>query len=118
MAPSVTDSKHASMAFSNYRMSTYSEAPTVQTNYSTESAHEELKNITTGFVRMENHKLASQRYVPTQEKVETLEANRMGAKLEKALERRMQGQDAVMRPRKKTNAQELSEKDSEKVLVE
>jgi len=99
-------------------MSTYSEAPTVRTNYSTESANEELKNITTGFVRMENHKLANQRYVPTPEKVETLEANRMGAKLEKALERRLQGQDAVMRPRKKTNAQELNEKDSEKVLVE
>lgn len=113
MSSQFTDSKHNSMATSN-RMSTYSTAPTF---LSTESAHEELKTITTGFGRMENKKLQSQRYVPTEIKVQTLDACRMGAKLEKALDRRMASQDAVMRPRKKISPVS-SEDNSEKVLAQ
>lgn len=48
---------------------------------------------------MENKKLGQQRFVPTQEKSEHLSKLALGAKLERALGRRMGGQDAVMRDR-------------------
>jgi len=48
---------------------------------------------------LENKKLATQRYVPTKEKSENLSKLALGAKLERALGRRMGGQDAVMRKR-------------------
>jgi hypothetical protein len=84
-------------------------ANTVKTSLSSASAQQEIKEIEEGLEKLENKKLATQRYVPTQEKSENLSKLALGAKLERALGRRMGGQDAVMRKRKVSV-------DSEKVL--
>lgn len=110
------------------RYSTYSTAPsvanTVQTTLSTASAQQEIKDIEDGLEKLENKKLGQQRFVPTQEKTEHLSKLALGAKLERALGRRMGGQDAVMRDRKKTISEDEKPADlghargeSEKVLV-
>lgn len=112
MASSTT--QLASKRTSN-RYSTYSAAPSETP--STASAQQEIKDIEDGLEKLENKKLAGQRFVPTQEKSENLKALALGAKLERALGRRMGGQDAVMRPRKKTASDEKSRMDEEKVLV-
>jgi hypothetical protein len=84
------------------RFSTYSMAPsftpTVQT---TDSAQAEIRDIATGLDRMENKALSQQRVILTEEKTTNLAKLALGAKLERALDRRMSGQDAVMRPRRK-----------------
>ncbi|KAH6889688.1 hypothetical protein B0T10DRAFT_528938 [Thelonectria olida] len=99
-------------ARNSVRFSTYSMAPsftpTVQTD---NSAHAEIRDIATGLDRMENKALTSQRVVLTDEKSDTMSKLALGAKLERALDRRMSGQDAVMRPRGKSL---LNEKLSEK----
>ncbi|KAH7360416.1 hypothetical protein BKA65DRAFT_390628 [Rhexocercosporidium sp. MPI-PUGE-AT-0058] len=99
MAPSVTSKRTSA------RFSTYSTAPsvanTVKTTLSTDSAQQEIKDIENGLLKLENKKLATQRFVPTKEKTEHLSSLALGAKLERALGRRMGGQDAVMRDRKK-----------------
>ncbi|KAK2630327.1 hypothetical protein QTJ16_001147 [Diplocarpon rosae] len=87
------------------RFSTCSAAPsvanTVKTTLSSDSAHQEIKDIKNSLLKLENKKLVTQRYVPTKEKTEHLSSLALGAKLERALSRRMGGQDAVMRERKK-----------------
>lgn len=50
-----------------------------------------------GLERLENKPLQKQRFVPTAEKTESLDKLAIGAKMERALGRRMTGQDAVMR---------------------
>lgn len=80
------------------RYSTYSNAASVQTN---DSAHAEIRDIATGLDRMENKALSSQRVMLSEEKTDNLRKLALGAKLDRALGRRMTGQDAVMRPRKK-----------------
>ncbi|CAG8980398.1 hypothetical protein HYALB_00003962 [Hymenoscyphus albidus] len=101
MAPSLS-SKRASARFS-----TYSNAPsvanTVKTSLSSASAQQEIKEIGDGLDKLGNKKLESQRFVPTQEKTENLSKLALGAKLERALGRRMGGQDAVMRERRPKN---------------
>ena len=93
------------------RFSTYSMAPsftpTVQT---TDSAHAEIRDIATGLDRMENKALTSQRVVLSEEKTDTMSKLALGAKLERALDRRMSGQDAEMRPRSKILSEKLNEK--------
>jgi len=64
---------------------------------------------------LENKKLGAQRFVPTQEKSEHLSKLALGAKLERALNRRMGSQDAVMRVRKPVAKNEKVE--SEKVAI-
>ncbi|KUJ21452.1 uncharacterized protein LY89DRAFT_639440 [Mollisia scopiformis] len=99
------------------RYSTLSTAPsvaTVHTTLSSASAQQEIKDIEDGLDKLENKKLGAQRFVPSVEKTEHLSKLALGAKLERALNRRMGGQDAVMRERKP----KLSEKrDEEKVAV-
>jgi hypothetical protein len=72
-------------------------ANTVKTSLSSASAQQEIKDIEEGLEKLENKKLATQRYIPTQEKSENLSKLALGAKLERALGRRMGSQDAVMR---------------------
>jgi hypothetical protein len=57
----------------------------------------EISQITEGLEKLENKKLDSQRFVPSVEKTENLSKLALGAKLERALGRRLGGQDAVMR---------------------
>jgi hypothetical protein len=106
------------------RFSTYSAAPsvadTVQTTLSSASAQQEIKDIEDGLDKLENKKLGAQRFVPTQEKTEHLSKLALGAKLERALGRRMGGQDAVMRDRKKSITEDekpVINHESEKVLL-
>lgn len=93
------------------RFSTYSMAPsftpTVQTS---DSAHAEIRDIASGLERMENKALTSQRVLLSEEKTDTMSKLALGAKLERALERRMSGQDAEMRPRTKVLSEKLNEK--------
>jgi hypothetical protein len=95
-------------------------ANTVQTSLSSSSAQQEIKDIEEGLEKLENKKLATQRYIPTQEKSENLSKLALGAKLERALGRRMGGQDAVMRQRDKRVDSEkalYTGVDDEKVLL-
>ncbi|KAH8652069.1 hypothetical protein BX600DRAFT_87623 [Xylariales sp. PMI_506] len=97
MAPSVTSPRN-SLRYSTYSMQAPSLAPTMQ---STDSAHAEIRNIETGLERMENKALSKQRVVLSEEKTANMSKLALGAKLERALDRRMSSQDAVMRPRTK-----------------
>ena len=106
-------SKRASTRFSTYSMAP-SVANTVMTSLSSASAHQEIKDIEEGLEKLENKKLATQRYVPTQEKSENLSKLALGAKLERALGRRMGGQDAVMR---KPAVNKPMDMENEKVLI-
>jgi hypothetical protein len=79
------------------RYSTYSQTPTVKSSLTSDSAQQEIMDIEDNLNKLENKKLASQRFVPTEEKTENLNKLALGAKLERALGRRMGSQDAVMR---------------------
>lgn len=90
------------------RYSTYSASPSFSTdNSSTNTGIAEIKHLTEGLHRLENKHLQSQRFVPTPRKADDLSKLALGAKLERALGRRMTGQDAVM-PKKKSTV--MSEK--------
>ncbi|KAJ4262982.1 hypothetical protein NW762_006595 [Fusarium torreyae] len=94
------------------RFSTYSMAPSLSpTVGTTDSAHAEIRDIATGLDRMENKALTSQRVTLTDEKTDTMSKLALGAKLERALDRRMSGQDAVMRPRGQSLNEKLAEKE-------
>ncbi|KAI4115166.1 MAG: hypothetical protein LQ345_004193, partial [Seirophora villosa] len=58
---------------------------------------QELKQWSTGFDRLENKRLQQQRYQPTPEQTENLSKLALGAKVERALGRRMTDQDATFR---------------------
>jgi hypothetical protein len=100
MAPSQLASKRASTRFSTYSAAP-SVANTVKTSLTSDSAQQEIKDIEEGLEKLEDKKLASQRFVLSQERSENLSKLALGAKLERALGRRMGGQDAVMRETKK-----------------
>jgi hypothetical protein len=57
----------------------------------------DITHLHDGFERLENKPLTKQRFVPTEEKSDNLNKLALGAKVERALGRRMTGQDAVMR---------------------
>lgn len=94
MAPSA----HASVRYSTYSMAP-SFAATVRT---TDSATAEISNIEKGLDRMENKALSQQRVALNEEKTAVFQKLALGAKLDRALDRRMTAQDAEMRaPRAK-----------------
>lgn len=93
MAPSV----RTSVRYSTYSVAP-SFAPTVRTS---DSANAEIRDIATGLDRMENKALSQQRFEITEERADNMSKLALGAKLERALDRRMSSQDAVMRPRRK-----------------
>jgi hypothetical protein len=104
------------------RFSTYSAAPsvanTVKTSLTSDSAQQEIKDIEDGLEKLDNKKLASQRFVPSQEKSENLSKLALGAKLERALGRRMGGQDAVMRVKKGVEDEKMEEiREPEKAVL-
>ncbi|KAH9884274.1 hypothetical protein F4778DRAFT_569267 [Xylariomycetidae sp. FL2044] len=96
MAPSLV-SPRASLRFSTYSTAAPSFAPTVMTS---DSAQAEIRDIESGLARMENKALSQQRVVLSEEKSANLNKLALGAKLDRALDRRMSSQDAIMRPRK------------------
>jgi hypothetical protein len=80
-----------------------------------DSVQQEITQITENLDKLENKKLANQRFVPSAEKSENLSKLALGAKLERALDRRLGGQDAVMRPRKTKKVLSEKEVQNEKV---
>ena len=61
----------------------------------------EIKQFTQGLDRLSNKKLEQQRFVPSEKKKDEISSLSVGAKLERALGRRMANQDAVLRSSKK-----------------
>lgn len=57
----------------------------------------EITHLGDGLERLENKPLQQQRFVPTPEKSDNWSKLALGAKVERALGRRMTGQDAVMK---------------------
>ncbi|PYH42775.1 uncharacterized protein BP01DRAFT_376036 [Aspergillus saccharolyticus JOP 1030-1] len=57
----------------------------------------DFHHLRDGLERLENKPLLKQRFVPTPEKSDNLSKLALGAKVERALDRRMTGQDAIMR---------------------
>lgn len=102
------------------RFSTYSEAPTVRTTATTDSAVAEFQGIKRSLDRIEkgDKRLSEQRVELDENKRVFFQKLALGAKLERALGRRMSGQDAVMRKRTNSSLSQkgLSEKD-EKVAA-
>ncbi|KAL8842639.1 MAG: hypothetical protein Q9170_000414 [Blastenia crenularia] len=111
MAPSVS-SKRTSKRFSTYSSLMSSDSHTLPsaaavTSTSTATTHnnyhssdprlQEIKEWSTGFDRLENERLQQQRYQPTPEKSDNLSKLALGAKVERALGRRMTDQDATFR---------------------
>ncbi|KKA30147.1 hypothetical protein TD95_002792 [Thielaviopsis punctulata] len=62
----------------------------------------EITTIASGLERMENKALSSQRVILSEERSSYMAKLALGAKLDRALDRRMSSQDAVMRPRAQT----------------
>lgn len=90
------------------RVSTYSQAPSISglsemTFRSDVSSYDprvgDLKQIREGLARLDSYKLEKQRYTASQQKADDLNKLALGAKLDRALNRRMGNQDAIMRPR-------------------
>jgi len=87
------------------RFSTYSGVPSVAASETTVSTTngdprlQEIKELSKGLERLNSQRLQQQRYQPTPEKTDNLSKLALGAKVERALGRRMTSQDAVLRPR-------------------
>ncbi|KAL8672448.1 MAG: hypothetical protein Q9168_003095 [Polycauliona sp. 1 TL-2023] len=102
MAPSVS-SKRTSKRFSTYSSlmssdsNTLPSAATARSTTSNDARLQEIKEWSTGFDRLESQRLQQQRYQPTPEKSENLSKLALGAKVERALGRRMTDQDATFR---------------------
>jgi hypothetical protein len=70
----------------------------------------EIKEWTQGLDRLESKRLQQQRYVPSAQKSDDLSKLALGAKLDRALQRRMTGQDAVFRKKKPLNEKPATER--------
>jgi len=106
MACSQVTSKRASKRFSTFSgvPSLAASDATITTNASSTSNDprlQEIKEWTQGFDRLENKRLQQQRYQPPPEKTDNLSKLALGAKVERALGRRMTDQDASMKVRPK-----------------
>jgi hypothetical protein len=92
------------------RMSTYSAAPTLTPSIAPshisdasttagDPKSQDIKTWNAGFDRLEDKRLVQQRYALTNEKTDDMSKLALGAKLDRALARRMSGQDAVFTPK-------------------
>ncbi|KAF2461297.1 hypothetical protein BDY21DRAFT_82900 [Lineolata rhizophorae] len=113
------------------RLSTYSATPTLAPSIAPSHASEttmlststaggvggngadpraqEIKSWNAGFARLEDKRLAQQRYALSSEKTDNMSKLALGAKVERALSRRMTGQDATF-TRRGSRAATLAEK--------
>lgn len=112
--PTSLDSSRPIMAPSDRtsaRYSTYSMSPSVApTVASSDSVTAEIRPIVDGLERLKNPRLADQRVFLNDEKTAQFQRLAFSAKLERALDRRMTSQDAVMRPRKPSVVEVTNEK--------
>jgi len=92
------------------RYSTYSSSPSFVSTSTTsaETGIAEIKQLTQGLDRLENKHLQQQRFIPSQKKMDDLSKISLGAKVEKALGRRMTNQDAVLRVKRAETVTTLS----------
>lgn len=88
-APSLAASDH----------STHTVATSASASTTNDPRLAEIKEWTVNLDRLEQKRLQQQRYAPTQTKTDHLSKLALGAKVERALERRMTDQDAVHRPK-------------------
>jgi hypothetical protein len=105
--PEITDLPRSPAPFQNRnskRFSTISGSPSLAASESTNASLPsgdprlaDIRSFSDGLQRLENKPLTKQRFVPTDEKSDNLNKLALGAKVERALGRRMSGQDAVMR---------------------
>jgi hypothetical protein len=112
LAPTSPNAKKSQSAGNraSTRMSTYSATPTLTPSIAPShlsaasstagdpKAHD-IKSWNAGFERLEDKRLVQQRYALTNEKTDDMSKLALGAKLDRALGRRMSGQDAVFRPK-------------------
>jgi len=101
MPPSIESSRPIISKRDTRRFSSYtaiSSAPSITPSTETTT----ISDIDDGLRRLEDRRLASQRFVPSEQKSETLSKLALGAKLERALRWRMDKQDYVPRQRAKT----------------
>jgi len=111
--------KRASTRLSTYSMtptlapsiapSHLSNAPSLTPSEKASPLAQEVHNVQTGLARLEDPKLQGQRYNISDSKKEEINKLALGAKIERALGRRMVGQDAVFRSKKGEQAQEKEE---------
>ena len=94
--PSLTHSRQLVSNGDSQRYSVISDG-TVATAMTADSRSTEIKELGESLERLENKRLSQQRFVPTPEKSDSLSKLALGAKVERALGRRMSSQDAVMR---------------------
>ncbi|KAI9771895.1 MAG: hypothetical protein M1840_001665 [Geoglossum simile] len=107
MANDPTSSPKSSNNRASQRFSSYSASPSIavsdvtvaSTTSSSDPRVAEIKEFTEGLDRLEQKRLQQQRFVPSQEKSENLSKLALGAKVERALRRRMTSQDAVFTTR-------------------
>ncbi|KAI9656577.1 MAG: hypothetical protein M1821_004784 [Bathelium mastoideum] len=100
-------SNRASTRFSQYSGAAPSLNSTTSSALDPRSA--EIKTWSQSFDRLEDKRLQQQRYVPSAQKDGDMSKLALGAKLERALGRRMSGQDAVFRPRGKLVGEKVVE---------
>lgn len=82
--------------------------------HTTDSAIAEISDIEKSLTRLEDKSLLSQRVFLNDDQTEKIKKLALGAKLERALDRRMSSQDAVMRKRttSTTSQKSMTEKES------
>jgi hypothetical protein len=100
--PLKSSNNHASQRFSSYSASpsiAISDVTVASTTSSSDPRVAEIKEFTEGLDRLEQKRLQQQRFVPSKEKSESLSKLALGAKVERALRRRMTSQDAVFTSR-------------------
>lgn len=84
------------------RFSTYSAAPSEMTFTSiasTKTYSVGIRDYSTTYERLECKRLQEQRYIPSPQKEKDMGKVALFAKVQRALDRRLSGQDAVLRPR-------------------
>lgn len=90
----------------------YNPAASTSTLASTDPRTQDIKQFAAGFERMQDERLEKQRYVMSGKKGDEISITALGAKVERALGRRMTGQDATFTPRRQELPAELPEKRS------
>ena len=110
LTTSQTVEKRASTRLSTYSMtptlapsiapSHISNAPSLTPSEKASPLAQEVSNLQTGLARLEDPKLESQRYNISDVKKEEINKLALGAKIERALGRRMVGQDATFSSKK------------------
>ncbi|KAF8471790.1 hypothetical protein BDZ91DRAFT_790863 [Kalaharituber pfeilii] len=91
--PRSLESSRPILVAPHHRSSTISTPSTTNSLCSTDELR--FAEIETGLRRLEDSRMQKQRFVPSEKKSEVIAKLALGAKLDRALRRRMSGQDAL-----------------------